>query len=44
MQVGKEKLSPTAVVPVNKIGLNRVNKENPLALDASKVNPKPRKK
>jgi hypothetical protein len=33
------RLCPAAIVPINKIGLAMVDKENPLALDASKVNP-----
>jgi hypothetical protein len=33
------RLCPTAIVPIKAIGLMRVDKENPLALDASKVNP-----
>jgi len=33
------RLCPTAIVPIKTIGLMRVDKENPLALDASKVNP-----
>jgi len=33
------RLCPTAMVPIKKIGLLKVDKENPLALDASKVNP-----
>jgi len=31
---------PTAIVPVKTMGLMKVDKEGPLALDASKVNPK----
>lgn len=33
------RLSPAAIVPVKAIGLFKVDKEGPLALDASKVNP-----
>ena len=33
------KLCPTAIVPIKMIGLLKVDKEGPLALDASKVNP-----
>ncbi len=33
------RLTPAAIVPVKTIGLFRVDKESPLALDASKVNP-----
>ncbi|MBI4774597.1 MAG: hypothetical protein HY788_10525 [Deltaproteobacteria bacterium] len=35
----KQQLSPSAIVPVQKIGLVRVENENPLSLDASAVNP-----
>lgn len=33
-------ISPSAIVPINKIGLQKIDKETPIALDASKVNPK----
>jgi hypothetical protein len=33
------RLCPAAIVPIKGIGLMMVDKENPLALDASKVNP-----
>jgi hypothetical protein len=33
------RLCPTAIVPIKTIGLMMVDKETPLALDASKVNP-----
>jgi len=33
------RLCPTAIVPIKTIGLIMVDKETPLALDASKVNP-----
>ncbi len=36
---GENQLSPSAIVPINRIGLSRVDAENPIALDASKVNP-----
>lgn len=44
MPIAEEKednlrLCPTAIIPIKTIGLLRVDKENPLALDASKVNP-----
>ena len=42
MVVGEEQVSPAAIVPVSKIGLHRIDKETPLALDASKVNPIPK--
>lgn len=32
-------LCPAAIVPINKIGLMKVDGETPLSLDASKVNP-----
>lgn len=38
-QAGKDQASPAAIVPVQKIGLHKVDEENPLSLDASKVNP-----
>lgn len=42
---GADQVFPAAVVTINKIGLTKVEKEGPLALDASKVNPgKPKKK
>lgn len=37
---GPEDVSPSAIVPIKKIGLLRVDKEGPLAIDASKINPK----
>ncbi len=37
------RISPVAMVPITKIGLLKVDKENPLALDASKVNPAPKR-
>ncbi|MEK6777752.1 MAG: hypothetical protein AABY87_12875 [bacterium] len=39
ISTGEDQLSPSAIVPINKIGLHRVDKENPLAIDASIVNP-----
>ena len=33
------RLCPAAIVPITKIGLMMVDKETPLSLDASKVNP-----
>ena len=38
------RISPVAIVPITKIGLMKVDKENPLALDASKVNPAPKQR
>lgn len=40
VQTGDGQLSPAAIVGVNKIGLTKVDAENPLAVDASKVNPR----
>jgi hypothetical protein len=37
---GAEENFPSAIVPIKKIGLHRVEKETPLALDAAKINPK----
>ena len=37
--VGEGQVNPAAIVPIQKIGLHRVDKETPLTLDASKVNP-----
>lgn len=34
-----DQLLPTAIVPIQKIGIQRVPKENSLAVDAAKVNP-----
>ena len=34
-----DQLSPTAVVPVQKIGITRVDKVNSLSVDAADVNP-----
>lgn len=36
--------APTAIVPILEIGLFRENELGPLAVDAAKVNPKPRTK
>lgn len=33
------RVCPAAIVPITKIGLMKVDKQTPLALDASKVNP-----
>lgn len=44
MLFGDDQASPAAVVPINKIGLHRAEKETPLGLDASKVNPAPKPK
>lgn len=40
---GDGNIVPTALVPVNKMGLTKVDKEGPIALDASKINPAPPK-
>jgi len=37
---GEDQILPSAIVPVQKIGLHRVEKESLIAVDASKVNPK----
>jgi hypothetical protein len=36
-----DELRPVAIIPVLKIGLQRFSKENNLAVDAARVNPKP---
>lgn len=36
---GQDQFSPAAIVPISKIGLLRMDKEAPLTVDASKVNP-----
>jgi hypothetical protein len=33
-------VAPAAIIPIKSIGLQKVEAENPLAIDASKVNPK----
>jgi len=33
-------LSPAAIVPILKLGIQRFNKQNNLTVDASKINPK----
>lgn len=38
---GEELLRPAAIVPVIELGLQKVEKENNLSVDAAKVNPKP---
>jgi hypothetical protein len=40
----EDELKPTAVIPIVEIGLQKFEKENNLSVDASKVNPKPRRK
>ena len=37
-------LLPAAIVPVQKIGIQRFNEESSLAVDAAKVNPKPKRR
>lgn len=39
-QTGESHLSPAAFLPINKIGLMKVDAENDIAVDAAKVNPK----
>ena len=41
---GADDLLPVAIVPLMSIGLQQVEEENNLSVDASKVNPKPRGK
>jgi hypothetical protein len=40
VSTGEDQVSPSAIIPVQKIGLHKVNKESPIAVDAAKVNPK----
>jgi hypothetical protein len=37
---GEDQLLPSAIVPIKKIGLHKVEAENLLSVDASKINPK----
>ena len=37
-------LTPAAIVPILKLGIQRFDKPNSLAIDASKANPKPKPK
>ena len=39
LAIGPDQFSPAAIVPISKIGIIRTDKEAPLAVDASKVNP-----
>ena len=39
IQVSPDEVAPAAIVPLKKIGLMKVDKEGPLAVDASLVNP-----
>ena len=41
---GEMLLRPTAIVPINRIGIQEFGEPNPLTVDAATVNPKPRKK
>jgi len=41
---GENQASPAAIVSINKVGLTKVDKETPLSLDASRVNPAPKSK
>ena len=36
----QNQVSPCAIIPIKKIGLHKVDKENPLTINASEVNPK----
>jgi len=38
-QTGVSQLSPAVFVPINKIGLIKVEIEGPIAVDAAKINP-----
>ena len=44
MATAPDQVSPVAIVPVKRIGITKVEKEGPLAVDASKVNPGPKTK
>lgn len=39
VQTGEDQVFPAALVPVNRIGLAQVEKESPIALNATVVNP-----
>jgi len=39
-KVGENEYTPTAIIPVKNIGIMRVDKDTPLSVDASLVNPK----
>ncbi|MBI3015408.1 MAG: hypothetical protein HYY65_10185 [Candidatus Tectomicrobia bacterium] len=39
----EDQISPAAIVPIVKLGIQRFDQENNLSVDASKVNPSPRK-
>ena len=41
-QPGSEDLTPAAIVPVVKVGIQKFEEENNLTVDAAKVNPLPR--
>jgi hypothetical protein len=40
----EDEVKPTAIVPILELGLQKFDKESNLTVDASKVNPKTRKK
>jgi hypothetical protein len=40
VQTGENQVSPAAIVGIKGIGLNKVEAESPIAVDASKVNPR----
>ena len=42
--ISETEIRPTAIVPILEIGLQKFDKESNLTVDASKVNPKTRKK
>lgn len=39
---GPNELKPAAIIPIMDIGIQRVDQENNLTVDAAKVNPRPR--
>ena len=39
LSIGPDEVAPAAIVPLKKLGLTKVDKEGPLTVDASLVNP-----
>lgn len=39
----EDQISPAAILAVKRIGIMRIDKESPIAIDAAKVNPAPSK-
>jgi hypothetical protein len=39
IKTGEDQISPSAIVPIVKIGLIKVETESPIAVDAAKINP-----